>query len=95
MIIQAIENSFLLNQNEKEYLITSIQDKSESFINWLLEILQNEKIFLLQLLRQYKNKNVEIWIIKQEIRLENMKRIRELEKLEKENMDEKTFFQNI
>ena len=95
MIIEIIENSFLLSKKEKEYLINSLQNRSETYIKWLLEILQNEKIFLLQLLKEYKNKNVEIWMIKQEMMAENMRKIRELEKLEQENIDEKTFFENI
>jgi len=33
MIIPAIENSFLLNQKQKEYLKKSIQDKSEKYKN--------------------------------------------------------------
>jgi hypothetical protein len=34
-------------------------------------------------------------MIKQEMMAENMRKIRELEKLEQENIDEKTFFENI
>lgn len=95
MITKAIENSFLLTQKEKEHLITIIQNKSETFINGLLEKIKNEKNFLLQLLKTYKNKNVDIWIIKQEIMAENMKRIRQLEEDEKEDFDLDQLIKNI
>ncbi len=87
MITQAIQNSFLLTEEDKQNLIKSIENKSETFINKLLEIIKNEKVFLLQLLKTFKNKNVDIWMIKQEIMAENMKRIRQLKEDENDDFD--------
>ena len=87
MITKAIQNSFLLTEEDKQNLIKSIENKSETFINKLLEIIKNEKVFLLQLLKTFKNKNVDIWMIKQEMMAENMKRIRQIEEDEKDDFD--------
>ena len=87
MITKAIQNSFLLTEEDKQNLIKSIENKSETFINKLLEIIKNEKVFLLQLLKTFKNKNINIWMIKQEMMAENMKRIRQLEEDEKDDFD--------
>lgn len=95
MIIQAIEKSFLLNQNQKEYFIQNLHLKSEKYKNWLLEILQNEKDFMISLLKEYKNKNVEIWMIKQELISKNMRKIQELEDAEKESFDLEKALENI
>lgn len=95
MLIPAIEKSFLLHQTQKEYFIQNIDWKSERYKNWLLEILQNEKVFMISLLKEYKNKNVDIWMIKQELIAKNMRKIQELEEAEQEGFDEEIFFENI
>ena len=95
MIIQEIENSFLLTEIEKKYFIKNIDFKSENYIKWLLKILQNEKLFMISLLKEYKNRDIEIWIIKWELMSGNMKKIQELELNENETFDLEVALENI
>lgn len=95
MIIQEIKNSFLLTEIEKKYFIKNIDFKSENYIKWLLKILQNEKLFMISLLKEYKNRDIEIWIIKWELMSGNMKKIQELELNENETFDLEVALENI
>lgn len=95
MIIQSIKDSFLFTQEQKEYLIRIIKDKDEDFINNLLEILQNEKSFMIWLLKEYKNKNVFLWDIKNELISQNLKKLKKLELNEKEISDLETKIEYI
>lgn len=95
VIIETINNSFLLNKSQKEYLIWCIHLKDEIYINNLLKILQSERKLILSLLKEYKNRNTEIWVIKQEIINENMKKIKKLEQNENEVYDLEKELENI
>jgi hypothetical protein len=95
MIIQTIQNSFLLTINQKEFLIKIIDSKSDIYIKNLLGILQNEKLFMISLLREYKNKNVDVLIIKGELISENIKKIKELELGENEVYDLEKELENV
>lgn len=79
MISEIIKNSFLLNQKQKDYLIEHIEEKDENYKSFLLDILKSEKSYMVMLLREYKNINTDIWIIKQELVYKNLKRIKLLQ----------------
>lgn len=97
MIIQAIKNSFLLTNIQKEYLINNINEIPENEIYKLLWLLDNEKNFTLSLLKKYKddNKNTSIAEIKWELINENIKRIQTLELSENDIFDLEKEFENI
>lgn len=79
MISEIIKNSFLLNQKQKDYLLENIEEKDENYKSFLLDILKSEKSYMIMLLREYKNKNTDIWTIKQELVYKNLKRIKQLQ----------------
>lgn len=79
MISEIIKNSFLLNQKQKDYLLEHIEEKDENYKSFLLDILKSEKSYMIMLLREYKNKNIDVWIIKQELVYKNLKRIKQLQ----------------
>ena len=69
----------MLNQKQKDYLLENIEEKDENYKSFLLDILKSEKSYMIMLLREYKNKNTDIWIIKQELVYKNLKRIKQLQ----------------
>ncbi len=79
MISEIIKNSFLLNQKQKDYLLEHIEEKDENYKSFLLDILKSEKSYMIMLLREYKNKNTDVWMIKQELVYKNLKRIKQLQ----------------
>lgn len=79
MLEKAIQNSFLLTEEQKEYYIKIISQKDDIFLQKFQELLETEKIFLLKSLKEYKNRSTNIGIIKQELIQKNLKRIKELE----------------
>lgn len=79
MISEIIKNSFLLNQKQKDYLLEHIEEKDENYKSFLLDILKSEKNYMIMLLREYKNKNTDVWTIKQELVYKNLKRIKQLQ----------------
>ncbi len=79
MISEIIKNSFLLNQKQKDYLLENIEEKDENYKSFLLDILKSEKSYMIMLLREYKNKNTDVWMIKQELVYKNLKRIKQLQ----------------
>jgi hypothetical protein len=54
MIIDTINNSFLLSSSQKIYLIEKVKNSDVSFKNKLEDNLSSEKEFMIQLLRKYK-----------------------------------------
>ncbi len=79
MISEIIKNSFLLNQKQKDFLLENIEEKDENYKSFLLDILKSEKSYMIMLLREYKNKNTDVWMIKQELVYKNLKRIKQLQ----------------
>lgn len=81
MIIDAINNSFLLSSSQKIYLIEKLENSDEDFKNKLEENLNSEKEFMLQLLRKYKqdSNNTSIWQLKGELMQKNFAKIKALE----------------
>lgn len=81
MIIDAINNSFLLSSSQKIYLIEKLETCNESFKRKLEDNLNSENEFMLQLLKKYKqdSNNTSIWQLKWELMQKNFKKIRELE----------------
>lgn len=81
-IIDAINNSFLLDSSQKIYLIKKLENSNEEYKNNLLKILNSEKAFITQLLRKYKDdsSNISIWQLKGELMRKNFEKIKVLEK---------------
>lgn len=94
MLNDLIQNSFFLTKEQKEYFLEIIKEKDDIYIKKLYEYLQNEKNFILECLKEFKNRSEDIWIIKQELIQKNLKRIKELE-LEEKNDDLNIDFWNI
>ncbi len=82
IIIEAINNSFLLDSSQKIYLIEKLKNSDEEYKNNLLKNLNSEKAFITQLLRKYKNdsNNTSIWELKGELMQKNFEKIKMLEK---------------
>lgn len=97
MLQKAIQDSFLLSDLQKEYLINNIDTISETDLDKILEILSTEKDFTLSLLKKYKNdgKNTSIVELKWELINENLKRMKKLELSEIEIFDIEKEFENI
>ncbi len=97
MLQKAIQDSFLLSDLQKEYLINNIDTLDKNDLEKILELLSNEKDFTLSLLRKYKNdgKNTSIVDLKWELINENMKRMKKLELSEIEIFDIEKELENI
>lgn len=87
MLDNLIQNSFLLTEKQKIYYKKIISKKDDNFIQQFKKLLETEKIFLLKSLKEYKNRNTNIWIIKQELIQKNLKRIKLLEQEDEINYD--------
>lgn len=92
---EEIKNSFFLNETQKKFFLNIISKKDDIFLKKLRKILETEKDFLLKSLIEYKNRDSDIWIMKQEIIQKNLKRIKELESEEIWIFDLEKEFENI
>ena len=82
LIEEVINNSFFLNISQKIYLIEKVKNSDEIYKNKLLNSLKSEKVFIIQLLKKYKqdSSNTSIWQLKWELMSKNFEKIRNLEK---------------
>lgn len=90
MLIETINKSFLLDNSQKIYLLEKIKNSDEIYRNRLLERLNFEKEFMLQLLKKYKDDSNDksIWQLKWELIHKNFDRIRMLENEDKDDLFE-------
>lgn len=81
MLIEAINQSFLLNSSQKIYLLEKVKNSDEIYKAKLLDSLNSEKNFILQLLRKYKQdtNSTSIGQLKWELMQKNFEKIRQLE----------------
>lgn len=96
MLEDLIKNSLFLNEKQKKYFSDIINTKNQKYIEKIEEYFKEEKYFLIQSLKEYKNRNnTDIWMIKQEIIQKNLKRIKKLELEEQSNDNLYIWLDNI
>lgn len=80
-IIEVINKSFLLNNSQKNYLINKVKNSNNDYILGLFNILNQENIFIISLLKKYKddNKNYNIAKLRWEIISKHLHKIQQLE----------------
>lgn len=90
MLIEAINQSFLLNSSQKIYLLEKVEKSDEIYKAKLLDSLKSEKDFMLQLLRKYKQdtNSTSIWQLKWELIHKNFNKIKELEEADKDELSD-------
>ena len=81
MIIEIINNSFLLNESQKKYLLEKVKTSSESYIKNITLAIKQENHLITTLLKKYKNdsNNHSIWQLQWELVTKNFEKIRNLE----------------
>lgn len=93
MLEQLISSSFFLSEEEKLSLLWNLSQKSERYKTQLENILQNEKYFILSLLKKYKEDSQlhSISEMKGYLISQNLKRIKQLEEQEEQSTVEELF----
>lgn len=95
MLIEALNNSFLLDDSQKLALYNKAQNMDEKYKNKLIESLNSEKKVMLHLLRKYKSdkRNISVVDLKGEMirkRIESIRNLEENEKIEDFNLLEES-----
>lgn len=80
-IIEVINKSFLLTNSQKKYLINKLKTANNEYVLELFNILNQEKVFVISLLKKYKddNKNYSIAKLKWEMISKHLHKIQQLE----------------
>lgn len=95
MLIEALNNSFLLDDSQKLALYNKAQNMDEEYKNKLIESLNSEKKLIIEWLRKHKNdkRNVSVVDLKWEMirkRVDSIRKLEQNEQIEEFNLLEES-----